>query len=71
VTEFAPALPNALVVEGLGKIQSKFRAVDAIGPVWAAQFTTSAADEQAQVARDAFERVNALLDQLHIEPFED
>ena len=68
--EFTPVLHNALVVEGLAKIRSKFPAVDAIGPVWAAQFDPSGAGEPAQIARDAFERVNALLDRLHIEPFE-
>jgi|WetSurMetagenome_2_1015567.scaffolds.fasta_scaffold146045_2 hypothetical protein len=68
--EFTPVLHNALVVEGLAKIRSKFLTVDAIGPVWAAQFDSSGVDEPAQIARDAFERVNALLDRLHIEPFE-
>ncbi|MCX6842104.1 MAG: hypothetical protein NTX53_07490 [candidate division WOR-3 bacterium] len=68
--ELAPAIHSALVVEGLAKIRSKFRAIDTIGPVWAAQVKSSGADEPAQIARDAFERVNALLDRLHIEPFE-
>jgi hypothetical protein len=70
VTEFTPAINNALVVEGLAKIRSKFRAIDAIGPVWVAQVKTSGGDEPAQITRDAFERVNAFLDRLHIEPFE-
>jgi hypothetical protein len=70
-TEFTPTLDNGLVVEGLAKIRGKFGSLDAIGPVWAARFTTSDADEEARIARDAFERVNALLDRLHIKPFED
>lgn len=69
--EFTPTLDNGLVVEGLAKIRNKFGAIDAIGPVWAAQVRPSDADEQTRTARDAFERVNALLDRLHIEPFED
>jgi hypothetical protein len=69
--EFTPTLDNALVVEGLAKIRSKFRTVDAIGPVWASQVPSPSAGEPAQIARDAFERVNALLDRLHIRPFED
>jgi len=71
VAEFTPTLDNGLVVEGLAKIKSKFGAVDAIGPVWAARVKSSGGDEPAQIVRDAFERVNALLDRLHIEPFED
>jgi predicted nucleotidyltransferase len=70
VAEFTPAINNALVIEGLAKIRSKFGAVDAIGPVWAAHINSPGAGEPAQIARDAFERVNALLDRLHIKPFE-
>jgi hypothetical protein len=68
--EFTPNLNRALVIEGLAKIRSKFLTVDAIGPVWAAQVQSPSADEPTQIARDAFERVNALLDRIHIEPFE-
>ncbi|MBM3322651.1 nucleotidyl transferase AbiEii/AbiGii toxin family protein [candidate division WOR-3 bacterium] len=68
---FGPASGNSLVLEGLGKVRGKFRAPGAIGPVWAARFSSDDAEEQARIARDAYERVNALLDRLHIEPFPD
>jgi len=67
--ELGKALPNPLILEGLAKIRSKFGSVDAVGPVWTAQFITPDPAGQERIARDAFERVNALLSRLHIEPF--
>jgi hypothetical protein len=42
-----------------------------IGPAWAARFNLNDPDEQARIARDAYERINVLLDKLHIQPFAD
>ncbi len=67
--EFAPAIGNTLVREGLGKIRSKFATVDAVGPVWAAQVRLPDDADTSYITRDAFERVNAFLNQLNVKPF--
>jgi len=72
VETIRPFITNKLVQEGLGKIKTKFNNVDAIGPVWVVNFLgISDAGERARVQRDAFERVNKLLDDLGIKPFEE
>ncbi len=69
---FRPFLDNKLVQEGLGKIRAKFKDVDAPGPVWIARFMELEDKEEEEIVkRRAFETVNALLDALEIEPFEE
>lgn len=69
--QFRPSLNNTLVREGLGKIRNKFSSVVSAGPVWIVNFLeiTDAEDKEG-IQRDAFERVNALLSELGIDPFE-
>jgi len=62
---------HPLVLEGLGKIRAKFATIDSIGPVWNVKFLQIEDEEEAFERRDAFERVNRLLDLLEIEPFEE
>lgn len=58
--------------EGLAKIRSKFLAVDQMGPAYVAAFEEFVdMDERERVQRDAYERVNELLDHLDIAAFED
>lgn len=72
VAEFQQVLDHALVREGLAKIRSKFLAVDQMGPAYVAAFEEFAdRDERERVQRDAYERVNELLDNLDIVAFED
>jgi hypothetical protein len=68
VKEFQPLMDNGLVRESLGKICGKFRTIDSIGPVWAAQVVQAAGGDYEFARRDAFERATALLDALGIEP---
>jgi len=68
VKEFRPLMDNGLVQESLGKICGKFRTIDSIGPVWAAQVVQAAGEDYEFARRDAFERATALLDALGIEP---
>ena len=59
VAEFRQVLDHPLVIEGLAKIRSKFRAVDQMGPVFVVAFEElDDRDERERVQRDAFERVN-------------
>lgn len=66
VKAFQPWIANGLVVEGLGKIRAKFASMDSIGPVWSAQFVEAEGEEFEIVRRDAFERVQTLLDALSV-----
>lgn len=68
--QFEPVLSNRLVQEGLGKIRSKFEKINSIRPKWIVNFE-GIDDEEAKemMQRDAFERVNALLDRLAISPY--
>lgn len=69
--QFKPFTSNKLVREGLGKIRKKFESVNAPGPTWVANFEeVEDVEEKERIKRDAFERVNALLDALGIEPLE-
>lgn len=70
--KFEPYLSNRLVKEGLGKIRKKFEKINSIGPVWAASFEELEDQETIElIQRDAFERINLLLDQLKIDGFEE
>lgn len=67
-----PHLGNRLVVEGLQKIRAKFLEIDGFGPTAYADFLLiEDNDERQLLMRDAYERVNALLDELGIEPYEE
>jgi len=70
VEEFEPWLKHGLVKEGLAKIRAKFESVDAIGPVWAAEFIEAQGEDFEIARRDAFERVQALLDALGVKAWE-
>jgi hypothetical protein len=66
---FRPFVGNRLVAEGLSKIRAKFLSPGHFGPVAVAEFHESSdADERAVVTRDAYERLNALLDRLDVKP---
>ena len=69
---FQPFKSNKLVREGLGKIEAKFKDIDAPGPVWLIKFEDiDDEEEKERVKRDAYERVNAFLDPLGIEEFKE
>ncbi|RJQ28527.1 hypothetical protein C4565_03515 [Candidatus Parcubacteria bacterium] len=69
--EFKPHLKNKLVIEGLGKIKSKFSSIEHIGPVWVADFLEIAnKEDQDVIKRRAFEKVNELIDVLKIPMWE-
>lgn len=66
-TEFKSFIKNKLVIEGLGKIKSKFASVEHIGPKWVADFLEVTEKEDRDIiVRRAYEKVNELLDSLHI-----
>jgi len=70
VQEFGPFIENRLAIEGLSKIRKKFDSIDSVGPVWIINFMEISDKEEAeQIKRDAFERINALLDALKIGSF--
>jgi hypothetical protein len=65
--EFKSFIKNKLVVEGLGKIKSIFASVEHIGPKWVADFLEVTEKEDRDIImRRAYEKVNELLDSLHI-----
>lgn len=69
---FTPVKTNYLVREGLGKIKAKFKTIDSPGPVWITKFENiESAEEIERVRRDAFERINTLLDALEINEYEE
>ena len=68
--EFEPVSQNKLVQEGLGKIRAKFVSVDDVGPTSVVDFDEiEDRGERERTKRDAFERVNALLDILNVAEF--
>jgi len=72
VKVFEPFKSNKLVREGLGKIREKFRDINAPGSVWVANFMEiDDEEEKERIKRDAFERINAFLNSLGIEPFQE
>jgi hypothetical protein len=67
VQEFKPHLSNKLVMEGLGKIRSKFSTLQHAGPKWVADFLESNGQEEREILmRRAFEKVLELLDALKV-----
>ncbi|MGO9613729.1 MAG: hypothetical protein ACLPX5_11940 [Dissulfurispiraceae bacterium] len=65
--EFRPHLHNSLVVEGLQKIAGKFSSERAFGPKSVADFEEiNDPEERDLIQRDAFERVNELINKLNI-----
>jgi len=61
--EFHPLLENIPVQEALGNLAEKFVSPDHAGPKYVADFEgITDSEERAFLQRDAFERVNALLD---------
>ena len=69
VKEFQPLMDNGLVRESLARICGKFRTLDSIGPVWAAQVVQAAGGDYEFTRRDAFERARALFDALGVQPW--
>ena len=66
-TEFEPQLENGLIQEGLAKLAKNFETVDHIGPKFVAAFEEVTDEEdRTLIERDAFERVNYLLQKLGI-----
>jgi hypothetical protein len=69
--EFLPHIENRLVLEGLGKIRSKFASVEHVGPRWVADFLEVTEKEDRKiVTRRVYEKVNGLLDLLHVTVWE-
>jgi hypothetical protein len=67
--EFRSHLHHGLVREGLQKIAGKFSSEKALGPKSVADFEEiDEPDERERIQRDAYERVNTLLDKLGIKP---
>ena len=67
VAEFRPHLKNGLIQEGLAKLSKNFASVAHTGPKFVADFEEIMdAEDRIQMERDAFERVNYLLQKLDI-----
>ena len=67
VAEFEPQLKNSLIQEGLAKLAKNFKTVDHTGPQFVAAFEEVTDEEdRTLMERDAFERVNYLLQKLGI-----
>jgi hypothetical protein len=65
--EFTSFKGNKLVLEGLGKIRSKFASVAHVGPTWVADFLEVTEKEDREIVmRRAYEKVTELLDMLHV-----
>jgi len=65
IQEFHPYLDNGLVVEAIDILAEKFSSPGAIGPVHVRAFEDiTDADEQALVQRDAYERIQYLINNL-------
>ncbi len=65
--EFRPHLENALVKEGLQKIAKHFGSEKSVGPRFVADFEEISDTEEREIReRDAYERVNRLLEKLGI-----
>lgn len=71
IKAFEPHKDKDLVKEGLGKIRSKFRSPEHVGPTWVAQFLEiDDADEVERIKRDVFEKITHLIDKLDICEYE-
>lgn len=65
--EFKPHIGNALIKEGLEKIKTQFASEGHVGPKFVADFEeVTDPEERALLQRDAYERVNYLLEKLGI-----
>ncbi len=67
IDEFKPYLKNRLIQEGLSKLVKNFSSEEHIGPKFASAFEEiTDEDDRIQMERDAFERVNYLLQKLGV-----
>jgi hypothetical protein len=67
VAEFRPHLKNGLIQEGLAKLAKNFASAEHTGPKFVTAFEEITDEEdRIQMERDAFERVNYLLQELGI-----
>lgn len=67
VAEFEPHLENSLIQEGLAKLAKNFETVDHTGLKFVTAFEEVTDEEdRTLIERDAFERVNYLLQKLGI-----
>ena len=67
IEKFKPFIGHGLLQEGLNNIMEKFESTDHIGPQHVADFMEiSDEEERERIKRDAFERVNHLLNGLGI-----
>ena len=65
--EFMPYIENKLVIEGLGKIRSKFVTVEHTGPKWVVDFLEISEKEDREIiTRRAYEKVSEFLNNLGI-----
>jgi len=65
-----PIANKTLLQEGLGKIKAKFETVNSIGPNFVADFLEISEPEEKEIKkREAFELINALMDEIGIKPF--
>ena len=65
VNEFKPHLENGLIREGLSKLAKNFKSEVHSGPKFMADFEEMTdGEDRALIERDAFERVNYLLNNL-------
>jgi hypothetical protein len=69
VKEVQPLMDSGLVRESLAKICGKFRTIDSVGPVWAAQVVQAAGGNYEFTQRDAFERAKVLFDAIGVKPW--
>jgi nucleotidyltransferase AbiEii toxin of type IV toxin-antitoxin system len=58
---YQPILQNELVQEGLAVLHEKFRTIDSVGPLWAAQVADENGADRELVQREAFELMNDFL----------
>jgi len=70
VREMRPLMINKLAREGLGKIMTRFKDIDNLGPVAVADFMElEDREEHLRVQREAFELIYKLMTELGVEPF--
>lgn len=70
-SEFRPHMKNKLVIEGLGKIRSKFASIEHIGPKWVADFLEMTEKEERDIImRRTYEKISELLNNLKIPSWE-
>ena len=69
VNEFQTLMDNGLVRESLARVCGRFKTIDSVGPVWAAQVVQAAGGDYEFTQRDAFERAKTLFDALGVRPW--